>query len=108
MVDEPKSWELSPGDPRNKHAMMVEIADLDARLERVTAERDRANARAKAAEAREAELREEVEEAWREISKCVEIGGAEVSSTRSVPLWEAIEVMRLHLRRALTGEKGGT
>jgi len=52
-----------------------------------------------------ADLEEEIEEAWAELAKVAEIPGAEVYPLRGGPLWEAIEVLRLQLKEALTKGK---
>jgi len=52
----------------------------------------------------QADLEEEIDEAWNELAKVAEIPGAEVYPNRGGPLWEAIEVLRLQLKQALAKE----
>jgi len=54
------------------------------------------------------DLLEEIDEAWKELAKVSLTPGAEVYPNRGGPLWEAIEVLRLQLNKALKGKPDDT
>jgi hypothetical protein len=54
------------------------------------------------------DLLEEIDEAWKELAKVSATPGAEVYPHRGGPLWEAIEVLRLQLNKALKEKSNDT